>query len=141
MKNTASATSSTIRTANATVDGKTEAILVNAKGLPLYIYKLDTATKSYVSGQLAAYWPPLDSSSPTIVGATGKLSVTRDANGAQVAYNGHFLYTFVSDSAGHVTGQGVQDFFVATPGVAPIGASSPASTAVAPTTSSSGMGY
>jgi predicted lipoprotein with Yx(FWY)xxD motif len=140
MKNTASATSPTIHTANATVDGKTEAILVNAKGLPLYIYKLDTATKSFVSGHLAAYWPPLDSSSPTVVGATGKLSVTREANGAQVAYKGHFLYTFLSDTAGHVTGQGVSDFFVATPGIAPIGASSPV-LAAAPTTSSSGMGY
>jgi predicted lipoprotein with Yx(FWY)xxD motif len=141
VKNAASATSSTIHTVEASVDGKTEAILVNAKGLPLYIYRLDTPTKSFVGGDLAAYWPPLVSSSPTSVGATGKLSVTHDANGAQVAYNGHFLYTFVSDSAGHVTRQGVQDFFVATPGLAPIGGSSSASTAAVPTNSSSGMGY
>jgi predicted lipoprotein with Yx(FWY)xxD motif len=140
MKTAASPTSSTIHTVNASVDGKTEAILVNAKGLPLYIYKPDTATKSFVSG-LAAYWPPLVSSSPTIVGATGKLYVTQDANGAQVAYNGHFLYTFVSDSAGHVTGQGVQDFFVATPGLAPIAAVSSASMAAAPAASSSGSRY
>ena len=36
-------------------------------------------------------------------------------HGGQVAYNGHLLYTFVSDRKGVVTGQGVQDFFVATP--------------------------
>jgi predicted lipoprotein with Yx(FWY)xxD motif len=141
MKSAASATSSTIHTVNASVDGSTEAILVNAQGLPLYIYKPDTATKSFVSGELAAYWPPLVSSSPTIVGATGKLSVIHDANGSQVAYNGHFLYTFVSDSTGHVTGQGVQDFFVATPGLAPLGTSSSASTAASPAASSSGSGY
>ena len=38
------------------------------------------------------------------------------SNGHQVTYNGHFLYTFVEDSPGHVTGQGVQNFFVATRG-------------------------
>jgi hypothetical protein len=39
------------------------------------------------------------------------------SSGQQVTYNGHFLYTFVQDSPGHVTGQGVQNFFVATPGI------------------------
>jgi predicted lipoprotein with Yx(FWY)xxD motif len=140
------ASSPTIHTVDASVNGKTEAILVNAKGLPLYIYKPDTATKSFVSGGLASLWPPLVSDDPTVVGASGKLSVTRDANGAQVAYNGHFLYTFVSDSAGDVTGQGVQDFFVATPGLTAIEAAAPASVSKspAPTTASgsgSGWGY
>jgi predicted lipoprotein with Yx(FWY)xxD motif len=135
-----SASSATIHTENATVGGKTEAILVNAKGLPLYTYKPDTATKSFVSGGLAMIWPPLVSMSPTIEGATGKLSVTNDASGTQVAYNGHFLYTFASDTPGHVTGQGFENFFVATPGLAPIGTSSSASTAPASATSSGG-GY
>jgi hypothetical protein len=40
------------------------------------------------------------------------------SNGRQVTYNGHFLYTFAEDSPGQVTGQGVQNFFVATPGIA-----------------------
>ena len=48
-----------------------------------------------------------------------------DAHGQQVAYNGHLLYTFASDRAGQVSGQGFQSFFVATPGLGPI-ASSPA---------------
>jgi hypothetical protein len=43
--------------------------------------------------------------------------VVRDAHGNQVAYNGHLLYTFIYDTAGKVTGQGVQNFFVATPGL------------------------
>jgi hypothetical protein len=55
-----------------------------------------------------------------------------------VAYNGHLLYTFVGDHAGQfvgdhagqVTGQGVQGFFVATPGLAPIaGSAAPAAPA------------
>jgi len=44
-------------------------------------------------------------------------------NGRQVTYNGHFLYTFVDDRSGAVTGQGVQSFFVATPGIVAINAS------------------
>jgi predicted lipoprotein with Yx(FWY)xxD motif len=136
------ATSATIHTATATVSGKAEAILVDAKGLPLYFYKPDTATKSFVSGGLASFWPPLVSNSPTVAGATGRLTVTHDANGAQVAYKGHFLYTFISDSPGQVTGQGVQDFFVATPGLAAIGVRPPVSTTPTPVSRSGGIyGY
>jgi predicted lipoprotein with Yx(FWY)xxD motif len=138
---TANANQATIHTQNATVGGKTETILVDAEGLPLYYYMPDTATKSFVSGELASLWPPLDSSSPTLTGASGKVSVTHDSNGAQVAYNGHFLYTFVDDGAGHVSGQGVQDFFVATPGLAAIGSSSSATAPVPTSGSGSGSSY
>jgi predicted lipoprotein with Yx(FWY)xxD motif len=99
------------------VQGTTERILVDAKGLPLYIYKPDTATKSLVTGQLAVLWPPLVASAPTAHGATGTLTAVATSSGQQVTYNGHFLYTFAQDSPGHVTGQGVQNFFVATPGI------------------------
>ena len=138
----AAAPNTTIHTVNATVGGNTEAILVDGKGLPLYFYKPDTATKSLVSAGLASFWPPLVSTNPTIAGATGKVSVTHDALGDQVAYRGHFLYTFVSDTPGQVTGQGVQNFFVATPGLAAIGATSSAPTAPAPSSGSGGIyGY
>jgi predicted lipoprotein with Yx(FWY)xxD motif len=80
---------------------------------------------------VAALWPPLTAAAPTAAGATGKLTVVNDAHGHQVAYNGHLLYTFASDRAGQVTGQGVQNFFVATPGLAPI-ASPPAPTGTVP---------
>jgi predicted lipoprotein with Yx(FWY)xxD motif len=125
------ATAATVRTASATVGGKTETILVNSGGLPLYFYRADTAAKSLVTGGVAALWPPLTSAAPTAAGASGKLTVVNDAHGHQVAYNGHLLYTFVSDHAGQVTGQGVQNFSVATPSLAPI-ASSPASAGMAP---------
>jgi predicted lipoprotein with Yx(FWY)xxD motif len=119
-----SATAATVRTASASVAGKTETILVNSGGLPLYFYRPDTAAKSFVTGGVAALWPPLISTAPTAAGASGKLTVVNDAHGHQVAYNGHLLYTFVSDHAGEVTGQGVQNFFVATPGLTPIASSS-----------------
>jgi predicted lipoprotein with Yx(FWY)xxD motif len=119
-----SATAATVRAASATVAGRTETILVNSGGLPLYFYQPDTPAKSLVTGGVAALWPPLTSAAPTAAGATGKLSVVNDAHGHQVAYNGHLLYTFIRDHAGQVTGQGVQNFFVATPGLTPIASSS-----------------
>jgi predicted lipoprotein with Yx(FWY)xxD motif len=118
------ATAATVRTAPATVAGKTETILDNSGGLPLYFYRPDTATASLVTGGVAALWPPLTSAAPAAAGATGTLTVVNDAHGHQVAYNGHLLYTFTSDHAGQVTGQGVQNFFVATPGLTPIATSS-----------------
>jgi predicted lipoprotein with Yx(FWY)xxD motif len=121
----------TVRTVQATVGGKTETILVSSQGLPLYYYLNDTAAKSVVTGGLAALWPPLTSASPAATGLAGKLTAVMDIHGAQVAYNGHILYTFADDQAGQVTGQGVQDFFVATPGLTPI-AGSPAPSAPAP---------
>jgi predicted lipoprotein with Yx(FWY)xxD motif len=108
----------TVHTATATVQGTTETILVDEHGLPLYLYEPDTTTTSHVTGQLASLWPPLVSAAPTGTGVTGQLSTVKTSNGEQVAYNGHFLYTFVQDSPGHVTGQGVQDFYVATPSLA-----------------------
>jgi predicted lipoprotein with Yx(FWY)xxD motif len=107
----------TVRTAQTTVAGKTETVLVNSQGLPLYYYQSDTAAKSVVTGGLAALWPPLTSASPAATGLAGKLTAVTDIHGDQVAYNGHLLYTFADDQPGQVTGQGVQGFFVATPGL------------------------
>jgi predicted lipoprotein with Yx(FWY)xxD motif len=92
-----SAGTATTHVTTATVAGHSEQILVDARGLPLYTYDLDTPTVSHVNGALAQLWPPLIS------------------NGQPVRYHGHFLYTFVNDGPGQVTGQGVQAFFVATP--------------------------
>ena len=139
----------TVRTTQSTVGGKTETILVTSQGLPLYYYLNDTAAKSAVAGGLAAEWPPLTSASPAATGLTGRLAAVMDAHGDQVAYTGHLLYTFAGDQAGQVTGQGVQGFFVATPGLSPIAGSSAAgsSTTGSSTTTgtapaaSSGNGY
>lgn len=139
-----SVAATTIHTTKATVGGSTETILVDGKGLPLYIYKPDTATRSKVAGALAALWPPLTATSPTERGAAGPLRVVHTSNGSQVSYNGHFLYTFAEDSAGQVTGQGVQDFFVATPGISATHggvASDSTSTSTGPATPSGGYGY
>jgi predicted lipoprotein with Yx(FWY)xxD motif len=133
-------TAATVRTAPATVAGATETILVNGRGLPLYIYRPDTAARSLVTGSLARLWPPLTSPAPSAAGVNGKLTVLNDANGHQVTYNGHPLYTFVGDHPDQVNGQGVQNFAVATPGIAQLGASS-APAAPAPAAPIGGGGY
>jgi predicted lipoprotein with Yx(FWY)xxD motif len=126
----------TVQTASATVQGTSETILVDSHGQPLYIYKPDTAVTSHVTGQLAALWPPLVAAAPTERGVTGRLASVATTNGKQVAYNGHLLYTFVEDQPGKVTGQGVQNFYVATPN---LGAGVSSSTQVSPP--KSGYGY
>jgi predicted lipoprotein with Yx(FWY)xxD motif len=111
----------TVHTVTATVGNTQETVLVDAAGLPLYYYRPDPATKSLVTGGLAGAWPPVvaaGSTAPATSGLKGSVTVVHDAHGNQVAYNGHLLYTFVSDHSGAVTGQGVQNFFVATPELA-----------------------
>ena len=77
------------------------------------------------------------SSQPAASQAAAAAVRTPQATVDQVAYNGHLLYTFADDHAGQVSGQGVEGFFVATPGLTPItgsstaGSSTPASPAPA----------
>jgi predicted lipoprotein with Yx(FWY)xxD motif len=134
------ATLATVHATKASVNGRTESILVNAKGLPLYYFAGDTAKQSKVSGALLHLWPALVATHPVGSGTPEKLAALQGANGHQVTYNGRFLYTFVDDTPGHVNGQGVSNFFVATPRLKSIAHSSV--TAAVPTTSGShGYGY
>jgi predicted lipoprotein with Yx(FWY)xxD motif len=134
-------TQATVHTTTTRVGAMNETILVNAKGLPLYYYRADTAKKSQVSGVLAQLWPALVTAKPTAVGVKGKVVSLQQAHGSQVTYNGHFLYTFVDDSPGRVTGQGVSNFFVATPNIRAIKSSSTVEAAPTPVTPSRGYGY
>jgi len=73
--------------------------------------------------ELAVWLPPCELAA-TATGLSGKVTAVMDGHGSQVAYNGHLLYTFVTDGPDHVTGQGVQNFFVVTPGIAPLAGTS-----------------
>jgi predicted lipoprotein with Yx(FWY)xxD motif len=128
----------TLHAATASVNGKTESVLVSAKGLPVYYFQGDTAKKSNVSGALLRLWPALVSAHPVGSGTPGRLTALQSANGHQVTYNGRFLYTFIEDTPGHVTGQGVSGFFVATPHLKPINGST---TPVAAASSAASHGY
>ncbi|MBA2682421.1 MAG: hypothetical protein H0U76_29015 [Ktedonobacteraceae bacterium] len=114
-----------IRTAQAKVDGKAETILTDAQGSTLYYFTPDAPKKLACSGECAQAWPPLlskDSAGTPLADASlsNALSTFNNANGNQVEYNGHLLYTFVKDAApGQITGQGVGGkWFVATPSLA-----------------------
>ena len=118
---TASSSNALVKTATATVTGKSETILTDAKGKTLYYFTPDTATTAACTSSCADNWPPLlvtGSGTPTSATTLpGKLSTQTTANGNQVEYNGHLLYTFAADSApGQTNGEGVLGkWFVATP--------------------------
>ena len=109
-----------INTATATIGGKTVTMLTNDKGFTLYYLKADTATQVACSGSCAQTWPPLlqaGSGIPTGPGSLpGKLSAYSTANGNQVEYNGHPLYTYAGDTApGQTNGEGIKGvWFVVT---------------------------
>ena len=113
-----------IKTASVTVNGKSETILTNAQGRTLYYFKSDTATKVACTGACARIWPPLlftGTGLPTsATRLSGKLSVVTDANGKQIEYNGHPLYTYSLDTAsGQTHGEGFKGvWFVVTPNLA-----------------------
>ena len=108
-----------IKTATATVQGKSVTILTDASGKTLYYFTPDTAAASSCTGSCAQTWPPLLATSATPTSATtlpGKLTVVSSGNGNQVEYNGHLLYTFSGDTApGQTNGEGLfGKWFVAT---------------------------
>ncbi len=108
---TASSSGQLIQTAMATVNGKSETILTTAQGLTLYYRTTDMPPTTVCSGGCASAWPPLlvSGSNPPTSTTTlpGKLSVQTDANGTQVEYNGHPLYTFSGDTGpGQTRGEG-----------------------------------
>jgi len=113
-----------IQTATATVKGQSKMVLTDVQGKTLYYFTADSATQSACSGSCAQMWPPLLSTgSGGLTSSTslaGKLSVQMDANGNQVEYNGHPLYTFSGDTApGQTNGEGLFGmWFVATPNLA-----------------------
>jgi predicted lipoprotein with Yx(FWY)xxD motif len=74
-------------------------VLATSSGFTLYWFAPDTSTKSVCNGGCALYWPPLKGPLKGGAGVPGTLSTIRRADGSiQETYNGHPLYTYVSDS-------------------------------------------
>jgi predicted lipoprotein with Yx(FWY)xxD motif len=123
----AASSNALIHTASMKVGDKTQTVLKNAKGLTLYYFMPDTATQIACTGGCASNWPPLlaTSGTPTSNPALpGQLTVLNGANGNQVLYNGHPLYTYVKDGdAADAYGQGIGGkWFVATSDLGSVGA-------------------
>ena len=75
-------------------------VLTNAKGFTLYWFAPDTSTKSVCNGSCAAYWPPVPGHVTLASGVAGTVStITRSDGSSQATYNGHPLYTYVSDTS------------------------------------------
>jgi len=108
-----------VKTATASVNGTLETILTDAAGKTLYYRTSDSPPGNVCSGPCAAAWPPLlVTGTPTSsTSLSGKLTAVQTANGNQVEYNGHPLYTYAADSApGQTTGEGAAGVWhVATP--------------------------
>ena len=121
---TTAASTFTVMTAQAMVNGKATTILINAQGRTLYYFTPDTASKTVCTGSCAQTWPPLlftGTGKPTAsTTLPGELEVYKNANGNQVIYNDHPLYSYSGDSAaGQTSGEGLfGKWFVATPDLA-----------------------
>src|SRR5674476_520499 len=82
-------------------------VLVDGKGLTVYLLTSDSPGHSACSAACLAYWPPVAGPAPASVkGVTAPLSVTKATSGtSMVTAGGWPLYTFVKDGApGDVTG-------------------------------------
>jgi predicted lipoprotein with Yx(FWY)xxD motif len=106
----ASDTATIALASNATI-GKE--IVVDAEGLTLYAFNADTsADSSACSDACATAWPPATATGEATAGdgldQAKVTTFTRDDGATQVAYGGHPLYRFASDTAaGDAKGQGV----------------------------------
>jgi predicted lipoprotein with Yx(FWY)xxD motif len=102
-----------IHTAAVMLNGKQVHVLTTNKGFMLYYYLKDMMLTSSCTGGCAQSWPPLlapqgmmtiNSSVPL----PKKLLVHKTANGSQVFYDGHALYTYAGDmQSGQFNGRGM----------------------------------
>ena len=86
-------------------------IIVNGRGLTLYLFEKDRRGHSACSGACATYWPPLlthGKPSATNGARRSLLGTIRRSNGTrQVTYAGHPLYRFLQDTKrGQTNGEG-----------------------------------
>lgn len=124
----------TLKTAALTVGGKSLTVLTNAGGMTLYYRTSDTPT-SVCSGGCASTWPPVLSTTMPSVSTTlpGTFSLLNDANGSQIAYNGHPLYTYSGDSAaGQANGQGFGNIWFVAPTDLPASTATPSASTPTP---------
>lgn len=123
----AQSSASRVATGMATVKGKQEMVLTDARGHTVYYLTTDTATASACTGGCANVWPPLLSSAAPVAASPlpGKLGVVQTANGPQVTYNGHLLYVYSADTApAQANGDGIGGrWFAATPSLVVLGGS------------------
>jgi predicted lipoprotein with Yx(FWY)xxD motif len=86
-----------------------EKILVDGKGMTLYLFEKDQGTTTACTGGCAKAWPPFTGTATAGDGIDA--SKLGSANG-QVTYNGHLLYYFAADkAAGDANGVGLPSWY------------------------------
>jgi predicted lipoprotein with Yx(FWY)xxD motif len=108
----AAATGTTIALAT---NAKLGQILVDGKGMTVYLFVADTGTASTCYTSCAQFWPPVLTTGAPQAGTGAQMSMlgttTRTDGQVEVTYAGHPLYYFLKDKvAGDATGQGVNGF-------------------------------
>jgi predicted lipoprotein with Yx(FWY)xxD motif len=110
-------TNTYIKVAQVSINGQMTNILTTANGMTLYYDTNDSAMNATCTGGCAQTWPPFLAQGQIITSngiTSGQITTQATANGNQVEYNGHPLYTYVNDtSAGQVNGQGVNNVWYA----------------------------
>jgi predicted lipoprotein with Yx(FWY)xxD motif len=96
-------------------NAKLGSILVDDKGMTVYLFVADTGTTSTCYTSCAAIWPPVltDGAPQAGTGAQASLlgTTTRTDGKVEVTYAGHPLYYFVQDkAAGDAKGQAINGF-------------------------------
>ena len=118
---TCGATGALVCTKKVMVSGAQTTVLTTPAGKTIYYFKPDTTTTAGCTGGCASAWPAVTAPSGATLTAEGLpevLSTLADANGTQVTYQGHPLYTYSGDqSESDATGQGIDNgnWNVATP--------------------------
>jgi predicted lipoprotein with Yx(FWY)xxD motif len=90
-------------------------ILVDGKGMTVYLFLADTGKASTCYTSCAQFWPPVLTTGAPQAGAGAQASLlgttTRTDGTVEVTYAGHPLYYFLKDKqSGDTTGQGVNGF-------------------------------
>jgi predicted lipoprotein with Yx(FWY)xxD motif len=130
---------------NVATDPKLGKILVDGKGMTLYMFKKDVPDQSNCTGNCLKAWPPLLSQAATKAGDGVDASLLGTASMPDgtmiVTYNHMPLYYFAKDTKpGDVNGQGVNSvWFVVSPDGKPVETSGAASTTGQPAQASAGV--
>ena len=104
-----------IHTTVVTLNGTKVHVLTTNKGFLLYYYTKDMMLSSSCTGGCAMTWPPLLAPQGMMTVDSSemlprKLSVHHTANGNQVFYDGHALYTYTGDmQPGQFNGRGIDN--------------------------------
>lgn len=95
-------------------DSKIGKYLADGNGMALYTYNQDTDNTSNCTDSCLSNWPAYKATSTSSLPANVG-TINRADGTVQYTYNKKPLYTFTGDSAGKVTGNGIEGFSVATP--------------------------